>query len=81
MNEIQRRKKENNYLLWIAKIINEDVKNSYFGMMAIASNLDLSKYNLKLSAPIEKMVEQKQEQKVEKELDLETIFIDIPTGL
>ena len=28
MNEIQRRKKENNYLLWIAKIINEDVKNS-----------------------------------------------------
>ena len=42
---------------------NEDVKNSYFGMMAIASNLDLSKYNLKLSAPIEKMVEQKQEQK------------------
>ncbi len=28
MNEIQRRKKENNYLIWIAKIINEDVKNS-----------------------------------------------------
>ena len=28
MNEIQRRKKEANYLLWISKIINEDVKNS-----------------------------------------------------
>ncbi len=28
MNEIQRRKKESHYLLWIAKIINEDVKNA-----------------------------------------------------
>lgn len=28
MNEIQRRKKEANYLLWIAKIINEDVTNA-----------------------------------------------------
>lgn len=28
MNEIQRRKKEANYLLWISKIINEDVKNA-----------------------------------------------------
>ncbi|MBD5423380.1 MAG: 30S ribosome-binding factor RbfA [Mycoplasma sp.] len=28
MNEIQRRKKEANYLLWIAKILNEDVTNS-----------------------------------------------------
>lgn len=27
MNEIKRRKKEANYLLWISKIINEDVKN------------------------------------------------------
>lgn len=28
MNEIQRRKKEANYLLWIAKIVNEDVTNA-----------------------------------------------------
>ena len=28
MNEIQRRKKESNYLLWISKIINEEVTNS-----------------------------------------------------
>lgn len=28
MNEIQRRKKEANYLLWIAKIINEEVTNA-----------------------------------------------------
>ena len=41
---------------------NEGVKNSYYGMMAIASSLDLSKYNLKLSAPIEKMVAQEQKQ-------------------
>ena len=41
---------------------NEGVKNSYYGMMAIASSLDLSKYNLKLSAPIEKMVAQEQRQ-------------------
>lgn len=27
MNEIQRRKKESQYLMWISKIINEDVKN------------------------------------------------------
>lgn len=27
MNEIQKRKKESNYLIWISKIINEDVKN------------------------------------------------------
>ena len=41
---------------------NEGVKNSYYGMMAIASSFDLSKYNLKLSAPIEKMVAQEQKQ-------------------
>lgn len=28
MNEIQRRKKESNYLIWISKIINEDVTNA-----------------------------------------------------
>lgn len=28
MNEIQRRKKEAHYLLWLAKIINEDVTNA-----------------------------------------------------
>ena len=41
---------------------NEGVKNSYYGMMAIASNFDLSRYNLNLSAPIKKMVDNKQEQ-------------------
>ena len=41
---------------------NEGVKNSYYGMKAIASSFDLSKYNLKLSAPIEKMVAQEQRQ-------------------
>ncbi len=55
MNEIQRRKKESNYLLWISKIINEDVTNSNLkNVSVIDARLSKDGSNLKIYVLFEK---------------------------
>lgn len=55
MNEIQRRKKESNYLLWISKIINEDVTNANVkNVTVIDTKLSKDGSNLKVFVLFEK---------------------------
>lgn len=55
MNEIQRRKKESNYLLWISKIISEDVKNSNLKNVSVMdAKLSNDGSNLKIYVLFEK---------------------------
>lgn len=55
MNEIQRRKKESNYLLWIAKIINEEVTNANIkNVTVVDAKLSNDGSNLKVFVLFEK---------------------------
>ena len=55
MNEIQRRKKESNYLLWVSKIINEDVTNSNIkNVTVVDAKLSNDGSNLKVFVLFEK---------------------------